>query len=77
MVALSCLSFDSSRSRNWQCRISRLYAFKSGVPVPPEDVAYEMGAGESRDASKGVFRPELKVPDVPETERSIDKEGVT
>jgi hypothetical protein len=52
-----------------------LYAFKLGVPVPPGAVAYEMGAGESKDVSRGVFRLELKVPDKPENKRSIDKEG--
>jgi len=54
-----------------------LYTFKSGVPIPPEAVAYEMGARESKDVSRGVFRPELKVPDEPRNKRSIDKEGVT
>ena len=73
---LSCLSLVSLCLRNLQCHISRLYAFESAMPVPPGTVAYEMEAGESRDASWGTFRPEKKVPDDPETERSIDKEGV-
>jgi hypothetical protein len=46
------------------------------MPVPPEAVAYEMGAGESKDVSRGVFRPEPKVPDEPENDKSVDKEGV-
>jgi hypothetical protein len=73
---LSCLSFDSSHFRNWQCHISRLYVLKSSVPVPPEDVAYDIGARESRDVSRGVFKPELKLLDNPENDKSIDKEGV-
>ena len=73
---LSCLSFDSSHFRNWQCHISRLYIFKSGVPVPLEDVAYDIGAKESRDMSKGVFKPELKLPDNLKNNKSVDKEGV-
>ena len=72
---LSCLSFKSSHSRNWQCHISRLYVFESAIPVPSEAVAYEMGAGESKNVSR-VFKLELKVPDEPENNKSIDKKGV-
>jgi hypothetical protein len=46
------------------------------MPVPPGTVAYDIGAGDSREVSRGVFRPELNVPDEPENDKSIDKEGV-
>ncbi len=57
--------------------MSRLYAVESGMPVPPEALAYEIKAGESKDVSWGVFRPEVNAPDEPENDKSIDKEGVT
>jgi hypothetical protein len=53
-----------------------MYAVESGMPVPPEALAYEMEAGENKDVSWGVFRPEVKAPDKPKNDKSIDKGGV-
>ena len=47
-----------------------------GMPVPPEALAYEIKAGESKNVSWGVFRLKVNVPDEPKNDKSIDKEGV-
>jgi hypothetical protein len=39
-------------------------------------MAYDIRAEESRDPSKGVFKPELKLLDNPENNKSIDKKGM-
>jgi hypothetical protein len=41
----------------------------------PYTIAYEIKAGESKDVSWGVFRPEVNALDKPENDKSIDKEG--